>query len=229
MSDQDPNQDPNNQDRNNAGGGEGGGEGGQGGGDDRGFKLEDLPKEAQEAIKERDRLKAHHETLLNETKQERERRQELERQHQEAEQKRAEENGEYQKLYQKTHEQLEQERENIRKFQEQISQRDIANDSLRLASQVGVDDGSVELLSEKIQQFASWKDGEVKYAIDGVEATREQVTDYVSQKFPRLVKGSGSTGGGATGSQGGAQTTGKVDGDKSERAAHFRQKFGLQN
>ena len=94
-----------------------------------------------------------------------------------------------------------------------------------------MDDSSLELLTEQVQKFAAYTENGIEYQVGGVTVPRERIAEMLTEKYPRLIKGSGATGGGATGGNrgGSAATIGKPDGDKHERAAYFAKKFGIQS
>ena len=177
--------------------------------------IDGLPDDVKAKLEELDRIKAHHEKLLGETKAAKQRAQELEAANKEADAKRrqAEEErlkkeGEFQKLYESESEraariekELETERAERRQEAKERQQREIENSASKLMLNVAVDDSSLEILAEKAQQYAVFTENGVEYEIGGVKVTQEKVIETLTNKYPRLVKGSGATGGGAAGTQ----------------------------
>ena len=178
-------------------------------------EIDGLPDDVKAKLEELDRLKAHHEKLLGETKTAKQRAQELEAANKEADAKRrqAEEErlkkeGEFQKLYESESEraariekELETERAERRQEAKERQQREIENSASKMMLNVAVDDSSLEILAEKAQQYAVYTENGVEYEIGGVKVTKEKVIETLTNKYPRLVKGSGATGGGAAGTQ----------------------------
>ena len=165
----------------------------------------DPADELKEALKKERNLKSEVEKRLSQIEQER-------RQQEEESLKKS---GEFKKLYESEAEksarlqrELEEERETRRKERQAVQQEKINSETLKICSTVAVDDSSLELLAEKMRQFAIYTDEGIQYEIGGVKVTREKVIDMLSNKYPRLVKGSGASGGGATGGvSGGAGKT----------------------
>lgn len=114
------------------------------------------------------------------------------------------EKEQFKELYEKTTAELEQERKRAQEFEKSVQQREVSNESFKAAADIAVDAGSAELLAEKIASHARYKDGVVTYEIGGVEVEKSAVIDAISKKYPRLIKGSGAAGGGATGNTGGS-------------------------
>ena len=195
----------------------------------------ELPDDIKAKLDELERLKSHHSKLLDETKRAKQMAQELEEAQRKAEEDRLKKEGEFQKLYESEAEkaariqrELEEERENWRKERQERQKRDIQSESIKLMHEVAVDEPSLEILAEKAEKFAVYTENGIEYEIGGVKVDKAKVVETLATKYPRLVKGSGATGGGATGgARGGASKTGKIDGDKSERAAYFATKFNL--
>ena len=160
------------------------------------------PEQISAMAEELERLKSHHVKLLDETKTAKQKAQELDEQKRTAEEQRMKENQQFKELYEKTTAELESERSRAQEFQRTVEQREISSDSFKAAASIAVDDSSAELLSEKIAAHAKMKDGSVVYEIGGVEVPKEKIVQTISEKYPRLIKGSGAVGGGATGGDG---------------------------
>lgn len=185
------------------------------------------PEQVAEIFAENERLKAHHSKLLDETKTAKQKAAELDEQKRIAEEQRMKENEQFKELYEKTNADLEAERQQRQEFEKSVQQREISSESFKAAASIAVDDGSAELLAEKIASYAKHKDGAVVYEIGGVEVTKDKVISTVSEKYPRLIKGSGATGGSATGSNGSSAANGKAQQAKANNdvtgflQAHF--------
>lgn len=186
-----------------------------------------LPEDVQSKLEELERLKAHHNRLLDETKTAKQKAQELEEAQRKADEDRQKEKGEFKNLYEKTLADLEQEREQARHFRQSIQQKEVESSAYKLAGQLTKDTKRAELLAKEARQFAQHTDDGVKYVVGGMEIEPDKLIEKLREDYPFLVDGVDSSGGGATGSRGGASTKGKVDGDKAERAAYFAQKFKL--
>jgi len=65
------------------------------------------------------------------------------------------------------------------------------------------DPGRAEILAEKAEKFAKHTEDGIKYEIGGVEVTEEKVSEHLKAKYPFLIDGLGSNGGGAAGNRGG--------------------------
>ena len=160
-------------------------------------------------------LKSKVEELLGESKSAKQKARELEELQRKQEEESLKKSGEWKQLYETEAEkaariqrELDEERENRRKERQAAQQEKINSETVKIASTVAVDDSSLELLSEKMRQFAVYTDEGIQYEIGGVKVTQEKVIDMLSNKYPRLVKGSGASGGGATGgASGGAGKT----------------------
>ena len=147
-------------------------------------------------------LKAKVDELLGEKKTVSQRAKELEEAQAAAEQERLKEKEEFKTLWEREQQAKKELQEKYESFSKQIMEKTIASESLKLMSSVAVDDSSLELLAEKAQRYAVYTDGDVKYEIGGVQVEADKVIETLSQKYPRLVKGSGATGGGAAGAKG---------------------------
>ena len=82
--------------------------------------------------------------------------------------------------------------------------------------EVAVDEPSLEILAEKLEKHAVYTDNGIEYEIGGVKVDRAKVVETLSQKYPRLVKGSGAAGGGATGA---GRPSGASDGNQAAQDA----------
>lgn len=188
----------------------------------------ELPDDVKQQLEELERLKAHQNKLLDETKTAKQRAKELEEAQQKLDEDRQKEKGEFKTLYEKAVADLEEERKQSRTFQQQVRAKEIDSEAYKLVSKLTKDASRAEFLKKHVLEFAEHTDEGVKFVIGGVEMPQDKLIEKIRADYPFLVDGSGATGGGATGaSRGGASTVGKVDGTKAERAAYYASKFNL--
>ena len=183
----------------------------------------ELPADIQEKLAELDRLKAHHGKLLEETKTAKQKAQELEEAQRVADEERLKKDGEFQKLYESESEkaarlkqELEEERASWREKTRAQQQKEIKSEAIKAVHEVAVDEPSLEILAEKLEKHAVYTDNGIEYEIGGVKVDRAKVVETLSQKYPRLVKGSGAAGGGATGA---GRPSGASDGNQAAQDA----------
>jgi hypothetical protein len=186
------------------------------------------PEQVSAMAEELERLKKHHGTLLDETKTAKQRAKELEDAKAKAEQESLKKSGEFQKLWETEAEkaariqnELDAERDNWRKERQAVQQKEIGAESVKIASSIAVDDSSLELLTEQVQKFAVYTENGIEYQVGGVSVPKEKVIEMLTEKYPRLVKGSGATGGGATGGNRGGGAS-----EKTNAAAEDAKKRG---
>ena len=167
----------------------------------------ELPDDVKAQLEELERLKSHHSKLMDETKSAKQKAQELEEAQRQAEEDRLKKEGEFQKLYeteaekaQRLQREMEEKEASWRDREKARQQRDIESEAIKVMHEIAVDESSLELLAEKAQHYAVYTEDGIEYEIGGVKVSKDKVIETLSQKYPRLVKGSGATGGGATGS-----------------------------
>lgn len=183
----------------------------------------ELPKEIQEQLAELERLKSHHTKLLDETKTAKQKAAELEAAQEKAEQDRLLKEGEFQKLYESESEkasrlmqELEEERSAWREKTRTQQQKEIKSEAIKAVHEIAVDESSLEILAEKVEKYAVYTDDGIQYEIGGVKVDRAKVVETLAQKYPRLIKGSGAAGGGATGA---GRPSGASDTNQAAQAA----------
>ena len=186
----------------------------------------EFPADVLEKLAELDRLKAHQNKLLEETKTAKQRAKELEEAQALAEQEALKKSGEFQKLWESEAEkasrlqkEMDEKESAWREKERARQQRDIEAQAIHDMKDHAVDASSLELLSEKARQFAVHTENGIEYQVGGVTVPKEKVIETLSAKYPRLFKGSGATGGGATGSNGhpvGANSNTKAQEAKSK-------------
>lgn len=191
-------------------------------------KPQFTPEQVTAMMEELDRLKTHQGKLLDETKTAKQRAKELEDAQAQAQQEALKKSGEFQKLWETEAEkaariqnELDTERDNWRKERQAVQQKEIGAESVKIASSIAVDDSSLELLTEQVQKFAVYTENGIEYQVGGVSVPKEKVIELLTEKYPRLVKGSGATGGGATGGNRGGGAS-----EKTNAAAEDAKKRG---
>lgn len=174
-------------------------------------------------------LKAKVDELLGEKKTVAQRAKELEEAQAAAEQERLKEKEEFKTLWEREQQAKKELQEKYETFSKQVQQKEVELASSSIAAELTRDTKRAELLKEQIGKYARYTEEGVKFEMGGVEVDRSKVIEHLTESYGFLIDGSQATGGGATGSKGsGAAKTGKVDGDKKDRAAYFAQKFDLK-
>ena len=190
------------------------------------------PEQFKALTEELERYKAKHSETEKHRKEAELKAKELEGARAAAEQEALKKSGEFQKLWETEAEkaariqrELEEERDSRRKERQAVQQKEISAESVKIASSIAVDDSSLELLTEQVQKFAVYTENGIEYQVGGVTVPRERIAEMLTEKYPRLVKGSGATGGGAAGSKGAVpqKTQGNPGGSKEERLAYAQQ------
>lgn len=169
-------------------------------------------------LAENERLKGHHSKLLEETKTAKQKAAELEQLQAEAEQKRLEANQEHEKLWR-------QEKERADKLASEVTERDKREAQKEREAKMREiaktlsprDAGRQESLELHAANFIQITPDGVKIMGKDGEMTEEQLTTLLATKYPYLVDGNQSSGGGAPGSKtgGGAAEQGN---EKAEAA-----------
>lgn len=180
-------------------------------------------------LAENERLKGHHSKLLEETKTAKQKAAELEQLQAEAEQKRLEANQEHEKLWR-------QEKERADKLASEVTERDKREAQKERESKMREiakalsprDAGRQESLELHAANFIQITPDGVKIMGKDGEMTEEQLTTLLATKYPYLVDGNQSSGGGAPGSKSsGGAAVGNMGGSKSERQAAIAKRFNL--
>ncbi len=186
------------------------------------------PEQFKALTEELERYKAKHSETEKHRKEAERRAKELEEAQAKAEQEALKKSGEFQKLWETEAEkaariqnELDTERDNWRKERQAVQQKEIGAESVKIASSIAVDDSSLELLTEQVQKFAVYTENGIEYQVGGVSVPKEKVIEMLTEKYPRLVKGSGATGGGATGGNRGGGAS-----EKTNAAAEEAKKRG---
>ena len=182
-------------------------------------------EQVQAMAAELERLKSHQSKLLEETKTAKQKAAELEEAQRIAEEEALKKSGEFQKLYESESEkaarisrEFEEFQGTVRDREKQRQLKDISADAIKLMAAHAADEASVELLSEKAQQYAVYTEDGIQYEIGGVRVDRAKLVETLATKYPRLFKGDGAMGGGALGGKGGsASTSGNTKADEAKK------------
>lgn len=166
---------------------------------------------AEKLAAETEGLKKKNEELLTEKKQVSLRAAELEEAQENAKVEGLKQKEEFKTLY-------EREQDTVKNLREQIAAKDEKErkDALTLATvelsgSLTRDTTKAGLLAEQAAKHASYVDGKVVYEIGGVEVDADKVKEHLTNSFGFLVDGSGNTGSGASGNQGGGAVTKKFN------------------
>lgn len=172
-------------------------------GDKYRLKVEgiDPADELKEALrKERDERKAAKDKLA-----------EFERQQSESEAKRLEETQQFESLYKNTKGELEKRTNELEEFRRKIADKERSELAAQLTGTLTRDTARAELLKkEALAYIQHTADGVVISGPDGT-MTAEQLGKHLAERYPFLVDGNQSTGGGATGSKTGGGAVKKFD------------------
>lgn len=168
--------------------------------------------------KERDERKAAKERLA-----------ELERGQQEAERKRLEETQQFEDLYKNTKNALDKREAEFEEFRRKLADKERGELATQLVGQMTRDTARAELLKkEALAYIQHTSDGVVISGPDGT-MTAEQLGKHLAERYPFLVDGNQSSGGGATGGKtgGGAAKKGDFGGSREDRKAAIAARFDL--
>lgn len=161
----------------------------------------DPADELKEALrKERDERKAAKDKLA-----------EFEKAQQEGEAKRLEETQQFESLYKNTKGELEKKSLELDEFRRKIADKERSELATQLTGILTRDTARAELLKKEAMQFIQHTaDGVVISGPDGT-MTAEQLGKHLAQRYPFLVDGNQSSGGGATGSNSSGGAVKKFD------------------
>lgn len=169
-------------------------------------------------LAENERLKGHHSKLLEETKTAKQKAAELEQLQAEAEQKRLEANQEHEKLWRQEKERADKLASEVTERDKREAQKERETKMREIAKTLSPRDaGRQESLELHAANFIQITPDGVKIMGKDGEMTEEQLTTLLATKYPYLVDGNQSSGGGAPGSKtgGGAAEQGN---EKAEAA-----------
>jgi len=176
------------------------------------------------------KIKSKLDEVLGEKKAEQAKRRALEEQQRELEKRTMAEKEDFKGLFETTKGERDSLAEKYEQLLNQTKADKVDGSALKIAASIGADEASQELLAEQAKKFIDFEDGKAVYKIGSVEVDKDTVIKTLSEKYPMLVKGSGATGGGASGSDSrGAAPLKKGDmgGDREARKAAIAKKFNL--
>jgi len=178
-------------------------------------------------------LKNNHDRLLGEKKAADKARAEAERLAAEKAAADALQKGEFEQLYKSAKSELDAKAAEIEEIKGRVASEKLNSEAVKLASQLASESWRQELLVEQIQKRLALTDEGIKIkdaAGNLTVQTMKQFTDEIKGKYPGLVDGSKSTGGGASKqSQDGGAGGGKQNmaGTPAERRAAIAAKYDL--
>lgn len=158
------------------------------------------------------KLEANSADLLNEKKQEKEKREKAESDAEAAKNEKAKADGDYKQLYESSQIELEAQKNRTSEFAKQTEKADIRKEAAKLANELTKHSGRAEDLTEKIAARLKRIDGELKVLDTSGHLTVSSLTDLkadISTKFDWLVDGSQASGGGAPGNTTSSQAPAK--------------------
>lgn len=186
-------------------GGSGGGGSGEGG--EGSPSVEDLQSQLNAISEERDKLKAHSETLLSEAKAAKNAKREAEAKAQAEAEAKAKEAGDHEQLYKSATEKLNATLSELEEVKGGIANEKRNTAALKLATELA-DGANAELLSEFIARRLKYTEEGLKVTNSGGELTVSSLDDLKNEfksdaRYAALLKGNQSSGGGAAGGSNG--------------------------
>jgi len=149
----------------------------------------------------------------------------------EAEEK-AKAKNDYRQLFESQQEETKKYQQQFNDLQNSIKKQKIHSEAIKIASSLTKDTGRAQLLGQQISQRLTLVDDELRVTDESGQltvSTLEELTNSIRTAYPFLVDGSQSTGGGATRSEGRADTSikeiSRTEFDamsQAQRSAHFR-------
>lgn len=134
----------------------------------------------------------------------------------EADRKQSEDDGlkqreEFKELYERSEATNKELRETIIAKDEKERKDALTLATVELSGSLTRDTTKAGLLAEQAAKYATYTDGKVIYEIGGVEVDAAGLKEHLTSGFGFLVDGSGNTGSGASGNQGGGAVTKKFN------------------
>jgi len=169
----------------------------------------DYAKENETLRAELERYKAKQSEAEKHRKEAEKRAQQVEREKAEAERKKAEEEGNHQKLWETERERADRLEAELAEREKMIQERDAKDiesrrdsHTVELSASLTQDTKNMKALKKLIRDHVTIEDGQPAYEVDGVKIDKERFVKYIREEYPRLVDGSGMSGGGAFGNNG---------------------------
>lgn len=166
---------------------------------------------AEKLAVETDGLKKKNEELLTEKKQVSQKLSDFEVAQKQAEDDGLKQREEFKELYERSEAANKELRETIIAKDEKERKDALTLATVELSGSLTRDTTKAGLLAEQAAKHASYVDGKVVYEIGGIEVDVEKVKEHLTSSFGFLVDGSGNTGSGASGNQGGGAVTKKFN------------------
>lgn len=166
---------------------------------------------AEKLAAETDGLKKKNEELLTEKKQVSQKLTDFEIAQKQAEDDGLKQREEFKELYERSEAANKELRETIIAKDEKERKDALTLATVELSGSLTRDTTKAGLLAEQAAKHASYVDGKVVYEIGGIEVDIEKVKEHLTSSFGFLVDGSGNTGSGASGNQGGGAVTKKFN------------------
>lgn len=166
---------------------------------------------AEKLAAETDGLKKKNEELLTEKKQVSQKLTDFEIAQKQAEDDGLKQREEFKELYERSEAANKELRETIIAKDEKERKDALTLATVELSGSLTRDTTKAGLLAEQAAKHASYVDGKVVYEIGGIEVDVEKVKEHLTSSFGFLVDGSGNTGSGASGNQGGGAVTKKFN------------------
>ena len=166
---------------------------------------------AEKLAAETDGLKKKNEELLTEKKQVSQKLSDFEIAQKQAEDDGLKQREEFKELYERSEAANKELRETIIAKDEKERKDALTLATVELSGSLTRDTTKAGLLAEQAAKHASYVDGKVVYEIGGIEVDADKVKEHLTSSFGFLVDGSGNTGSGASGNQGGGAVTKKFN------------------
>ena len=164
---------------------------------------------AEKLALETEGLKKKNEELLTEKKQASQKLTDFELAQKQSEDDGLKQREEFKELYERSEASNKDLRETILAKNEKERKDALTLSTIELSGSLSRDTTKATLLAEQAAKYASCVDGKVIYEIGGVEVDAAKVKEHLTSSFGFLVDGSGNTGSGASGNQGGGAVTKK--------------------
>jgi len=166
---------------------------------------------AEKLAAETEGLKKKNEELLTEKKQVSQKLTDFEVAQKQSEDDGLKQREEFKELYERSEATNKELRETIIAKDEKERKDALTLATVELSGSLTRDTTKAGLLAEQAAKYATYVDGKVIYEIGGVEVDATGLKEHLTSGFGFLVDGSGNTGSGASGNQGGGAVTKKFN------------------
>lgn len=134
----------------------------------------------------------------------------------------------YEELYKREQETRSKTAAELEMLRKSIAERELSESALKVAGSLTRDSAKAQLLKKEAIAYATHTPDGVKFTVDGVDVTAEQLQAHLIKQYPFLADGVQSSGGGATGGARTAASIGNMGGTKAERLAAIAHKYNLE-